>query len=93
MKAIVQYKYGSPDDVLELEEIDKPVVKEDEVPVRVHAAGVHTGDWLVVSGLPYLTRIVTGLLKPKNMVPGMNAHGQWRSKSEIGRLYDLKTRG
>ena len=41
MKAIVQDKYGSPDDVLELKDIAKPVVKDDEVLVRVHAASVH----------------------------------------------------
>ena len=44
MKAIVQYEYGSPD-VLELEDIDKPVVEDGEVLVRVQAAGVHIGDW------------------------------------------------
>ncbi len=42
MKAIVQDKYGSPD-VLELREIDKPVVEDDEVLVRVRAASVHPG--------------------------------------------------
>ncbi len=45
MKAIVQDKFGSPDDVLEIREIDKPVVKDDEVLVRVHAASIHIGDW------------------------------------------------
>jgi len=44
MKAIVQYKYGSPADVLELQDIGKPVVKDDEVLVQVHAAGLHIGD-------------------------------------------------
>ncbi len=43
MKAIVQDKYGSTD-VLVLQEIDKPVVKDDEVLVRVHAASIHIGD-------------------------------------------------
>ena len=43
MKAIVQGKYGSPD-VLQLRDIDKPVVKDDEVLVRVHAAAVNIGD-------------------------------------------------
>ena len=44
MKAIVQNEYGSPD-VLELKEIDKPLVKDDGVLVRVHAASVHAGDY------------------------------------------------
>ena len=52
MKAIVQDKYGSPDDVLELQDIDKPVVKDDEVLVRVHAASVHPDVWHVVRGFP-----------------------------------------
>jgi NADPH:quinone reductase-like Zn-dependent oxidoreductase len=47
MKAIVQEKYGSPDDVLELKEIDKPLVKDDDVLVRVHAAALHAGDVLI----------------------------------------------
>jgi len=48
MKAIVQDEYGSPDDVLELQDIDKPVVKDGEVLVQVHAASVHIGDWVLV---------------------------------------------
>ena len=49
MKAIVQDKYGSPD-VLELKDIDKPVVKDDEVLVRVRAAAVNIGDWHLLQG-------------------------------------------
>ena len=75
MKAIVQDKYGSLD-VLELREIDKPVVKDDEVLVRVHAASVHPDVWHVVRGLPYVLRIMgAGLLKPKNRVPGTDVAG------------------
>ncbi|MDP9318364.1 MAG: NAD(P)-dependent alcohol dehydrogenase, partial [Actinomycetota bacterium] len=44
MQAIVQDKYGSPD-VLELREVDKPVAKDEELLVRVHAAGVNPADW------------------------------------------------
>ena len=70
MKAIVHDEYGSPD-VLELEEIDKPVVKDDEVLVRVHAAAVHAGDWSWHERLPYFVRMATGLLKPKNTCSGI----------------------
>jgi NADPH:quinone reductase-like Zn-dependent oxidoreductase len=57
MKAIVQDRYGSPD-VLELKDIDKPVVKDGEVQVRVHAASVHPDVWHVLRGLPYVLRIM-----------------------------------
>lgn len=80
MKAIVQHKYGSPDDVLELRDIDKPVVKDNEVLVRVHAASVHPDVWHVVRGLPYVLRIMgAGLLKPKNSVPGTDVAGHIES--------------
>jgi NADPH:quinone reductase-like Zn-dependent oxidoreductase len=75
MKAIVYYKYGSPDDVLELRDIDKPVVKEDEVLVRVHAASTHAGDWILVRGVPYFMRMAYGLRKPKSNVAGMDVAG------------------
>ena len=80
MKAIVQDKYGSPDDVLELQDIDKPVVKDNEVLVRVHAASVHPDVWHVVRGQPYALRLMgAGLLKPKNSVPGTDAAGRVES--------------
>src|SRR4051812_50185477 len=75
MKAIVQDKYGSPD-VLELRAIDKPVVKDDEVLVRVRAAAVNIGDWHLVRGVPYVMRAVFGVRKPRRMVPGLDIAGQ-----------------
>jgi len=76
MKAIVQDTYGSPD-VLQLREIDKPVVGEDEVLVRVQAAGVDQGVWHSVAGLPYLFRIAgIGVRAPKNPVPGLDVAGR-----------------
>lgn len=76
MKAIVQHKYGSPDDVLELREIDMPIVKDDHVLVRTHAASVHPDVWHVVKGVPHVLRIMgAGLLKPKNSVPGTDVAG------------------
>ena len=58
MKAIVQARYGAPDDVLQLQDIDKPVVKDDEVLVRVHAASVHPDIWHAVRGWPYVLRFM-----------------------------------
>jgi NADPH:quinone reductase-like Zn-dependent oxidoreductase len=76
MKAIVQEKYGSPYDVLNLKDIDKPMLKDDEVLVRVHTASVHPDVWHVVRGLPYVLRLMgAGLLKPKNRVPGTDVAG------------------
>jgi NADPH:quinone reductase-like Zn-dependent oxidoreductase len=75
MKAIVQDKYGSPD-VLQLEDISKPVVQADEVLVRVRAAAVNIGDWHLLRGTPYVMRMATGLFKPKHAVPGLDVAGQ-----------------
>ena len=70
MKAIVQDAYGSAD-VLELREIEKPVVGVDDVLVRVRAAGIDQGVWHVMSGLPYLVRVMGyGLRAPKARIRG-----------------------
>jgi NADPH:quinone reductase-like Zn-dependent oxidoreductase len=75
MKAIVQEEYGSPD-VLELRDIDIPEIKDDEVLVRVHAAGVGRDVWHVMAGLPYPIRLAGyGLRAPKNPVIGSDVAG------------------
>jgi NADPH:quinone reductase-like Zn-dependent oxidoreductase len=74
MKAIVQDTYGSPD-VLELRDIEKPVVKDNEVLVRVRGAGLHRGDCFSVRGSPLPVRMATGLLKPRHGVPGYDLAG------------------
>lgn len=75
MKAIVQYKYGSAE-VLELKDIEKPEIGDDEVLVRVHAAGADRGVWHLMTGLPYLSRLFGyGLRAPKNPVLGMDLAG------------------
>src|SRR5881397_4200626 len=75
MKAIVYHEYGSPD-VLELRDIDKPLVKDDEVLVRVHAASVNRLDWHLMRGSPYISRLKAGLRKPKDRVLGADVAGQ-----------------
>ena len=75
MKAIVHSRYGAPD-VLDLQDIDTPVVNADAVLVRVHAAAVGKGDWLTVKGLPYIARIRYGLPNPKHPVPGFDVAGR-----------------
>ncbi|MEE8407474.1 MAG: NAD(P)-dependent alcohol dehydrogenase [Acidimicrobiia bacterium] len=75
MKAIVHDSYGSPD-VLGLEEIDKPVIGDDQVLVRVKAASVNPLDWHFMRGTPYLVRIQAGLSRPKRKTRGADLAGQ-----------------
>ncbi len=75
MKAMVQDTYGSAE-VLELRDVDKPEIGENEVLIRVRAAGVNPADWAVMSGLPYVARPVYGMRKPKNPVRGTDVAGQ-----------------
>lgn len=75
MKAVVQQRYGSPDD-LELRDVDMPVVHDHEVLVRVRAASVHPDVWHVITGRPYVLRLMgAGFLKPKNPIPGTDIAG------------------
>ena len=67
-------EYGSPD-VLELKDIAKPVVRDDEVLVRVHAAAVNPPDWAGVHGVPYIVRLAFGLRRPKVRVRGTDMAG------------------
>jgi NADPH:quinone reductase-like Zn-dependent oxidoreductase len=76
MQAIVQTRYGEPQEVLELREIDMPEVGDDEVLVRVRATSVHADVWHVVSGRPILVRLAgAGLFRPKDLVPGTDLAG------------------
>jgi NADPH:quinone reductase-like Zn-dependent oxidoreductase len=74
MKAAVRDRYGSPD-VVELREIETPVVADDELLVRVRAASVNPADWYSVTGRPYVGRPQIGLLKPKQRVLGVDFAG------------------
>ena len=74
MQAIIQDRYGSAE-VLEARDIDRPAIGDDEVLVRVRAASVHVGDWILMTGVPYVMRMGTGLSKPKNPVPGTDIAG------------------
>jgi NADPH:quinone reductase-like Zn-dependent oxidoreductase len=74
MKAITYHRYGPPE-VLGLEEVDEPVVQDDDVLVRVRAASVNPRDWHFLRGLPYVVRPV-GLRRPKSGVLGSDIAGQ-----------------
>jgi NADPH:quinone reductase-like Zn-dependent oxidoreductase len=81
MKALAYDKYGTPD-VLELREIERPVVTDDGVLVRIHAASVNPVDWHTMTGTPYLVRLQAGLRKPRSEVLGIDFAG---TVEEVGR--------
>jgi NADPH:quinone reductase-like Zn-dependent oxidoreductase len=72
MKAIVFTKYGSPSDVLELKEVEKPTPEDDEVLVKIYATSICWSDNALVRGKPFISRLSSGLLKPKNTRPGLS---------------------
>jgi NADPH:quinone reductase-like Zn-dependent oxidoreductase len=75
MQAIVYTRYGSPD-VLQLTEVEKPVPKDGEVLVQVHAASVNTLDWHLMRGQPFPVRAGRGLRKPKDTRLGVDLAGR-----------------
>ncbi len=75
MKAIVYIKYGSPD-VLEFKEVAKPTPKDDEVLIKVHAVSVNAADLHLLRADPFLIRLSSGLLKPKNKILGADIAGR-----------------
>ncbi|MCH6264404.1 MULTISPECIES: NAD(P)-dependent alcohol dehydrogenase [Neobacillus] len=75
MKAVVSTKYGTPD-VLILGEVEKPMPKDDQVLVKVHAASLNFGNLVLLKGEPFLARFAFGLLKPKYSIPGGDIAGQ-----------------
>src|SRR5580765_3419816 len=89
MKAITQDRYGSAD-VLRLRDIDEPKPGEHEVLVRVQAAGIARGVLHVMTGEPYLMRLVGfGLLKPKNPVPGQDVAGTVTATGDAVTRFDV----
>ena len=74
MKAIVQNDYGSPD-VLKLAEVAQPVMKDNQVLVRVKAVSINVGDMFAMRGNPWPTRLIAGFPKPKNYILGQDMAG------------------
>lgn len=85
MKAIVQNDYGSPS-VLQLKEVEKPVVEENDVLIRVHAAGLNAGDYFSMRGSPWLVRFTMGFPKPNDYILG------WDVAGEVAAVGDKVTR-
>jgi NADPH:quinone reductase-like Zn-dependent oxidoreductase len=74
MRAAVQHRYGPPS-VLESSEVGVPAPRPGEVLVRVSATSVHPGDYFVMTGEPYMVRLVYGLRRPRHGIPGMDLAG------------------
>ncbi len=75
MKAIVREKYGPPD-VLHLEDVPLPTLRDDQVLVRVHAASANAGDWHLLRGTPLPFRLVAGLRTPRFKIIGTDVAGR-----------------
>jgi len=72
VKAITRSKYGGPE-VLEIKELPKPKIKEDEVLIRVKCTTVNRTDCGILTGKPYAMRLFVGLLKPSSEIPGTDS--------------------
>ena len=74
MKAMVYRKYGPPD-VLQLQEVEKPTPKDNEVLIKIHAVSVNRSDWEILIGKPVYARM-GGLRKPRHLVLGSDIAGR-----------------
>lgn len=75
MKAVVQHRSGSPA-VLQMREVDAPVVDDNGVLVRVHAASVNPFDSHFMRGHPYFARLLVGRRRPTRAIRGADVAGQ-----------------
>ena len=73
-KAIVTNKYGSPD-VLEIQDVEKPICKDNQVLVRVHATSLNYSNIVLLRGKPFVARFAFGVIKPKFKIPGDDIAG------------------
>jgi NADPH:quinone reductase-like Zn-dependent oxidoreductase len=75
MKAIICTRYGSPD-VLQLQDVDKPVPSDDEILIKIYAASINAQDWRFMRAKPFFIRLRPGgLLQPKNKILGADLAG------------------
>jgi NADPH:quinone reductase-like Zn-dependent oxidoreductase len=74
MKAYTRYKYGGPE-VIRLEEVEKPVLEDDHVLVKIMANSANRADWHILRGDPFFSRFTYGLFKPKDKTIGSDFSG------------------
>ena len=74
MKATIATGYGSPD-VLEFQDVKKPIPKDNEILVKVMTAAATTADTMMRTGKPYIGRLFIGLRKPRKAIPGTGFAG------------------
>ena len=88
MKALVLTKYGSPN-AFQINDIAKPTPKENEVLIKIYATAVNDYDWCLMRGKPYIYRLMFGITKPKNPVPGMELAGVLEGVGENANLFNV----
>ncbi|MDX2249716.1 MAG: zinc-binding dehydrogenase [Bacteroidia bacterium] len=74
MKAFTKTKYGGPE-VLRLEEVARPTLKEGHILVKIKANSANPADWHIIRGKPLFARLAFGLFKPKDKIPGADFAG------------------
>jgi NADPH:quinone reductase-like Zn-dependent oxidoreductase len=74
MKAYTKTRYGGPE-VLKLEEVEQPALKDNQIKIKVFANSANPADWHILRGKPYFARLTFGLFKPKDLIPGADFAG------------------
>jgi len=88
MKAVLWMQYG-PSDKLQVKEVDKPQLSDDQVLVRVHAASVNRTDCATIVAKPFFMRLMSGLLRPKKHIPGSAFAGKVEA---LGKTFNTEKR-
>src|SRR3954466_3726817 len=74
MKAFTKTKYGGPE-ILQLEDVEKPMLNDNQIRVRVLANSANPADWHILRGKPFFARLSLGVFKPKDKIPGADFAG------------------
>ncbi|WP_339924438.1 NAD(P)-dependent alcohol dehydrogenase [uncultured Cyclobacterium sp.] len=91
MKAVISTGYGSAE-VLQVQEVVKPIPKENEILIKVYAASVTRAGSMMRTGKPYIGRLFLGLFKPKNPIPGTGFAGVVEAAGDAVRTFKVGDR-